>query len=133
VTPRRLNAVLVWSFGLLALIIAAVGIAGVLAFSVSTRTNEIGIRMSLGADPARVQRMVLGEGGLLLAIGLGLGLPGALFAARAIRGLLFGVAPYDPATFGIVALVMAAIGITASWIPALRASRVDPAITMRAQ
>jgi putative ABC transport system permease protein len=133
VTPRRLNAVLVWSFGLLALIIAAVGIAGVLAFSVSTRTNEIGIRMSLGADPARVQRMILGEGGLLLVIGLGLGLPGALFAARAIRGLLFGVAPDDPATFGIVALVMAAIGIAASWIPALRASRVDPAITMRAQ
>jgi putative ABC transport system permease protein len=133
VTPRRLNAVLVWSFGLLALIIAAVGIAGVLAFSVSTRTNEIGIRMSLGADPARVQRMILGEGGGLLAIGLGLGLPGALFAARGIQGLLFGVAPYDPATFGAVALLMAAIGIAASWIPALRASRVDPVITMRAQ
>jgi predicted permease len=133
VGPRRLNAVLVWSFGLLALIIAAVGIAGVLAFSVSTRTNEIGIRMSLGADPARVQRMILGEGGGLLAIGLGLGLPGAWFAARAIQGLLFGVAPYDPATFGAVALLMAAIGIAASWIPALRASRVDPVVTMRAQ
>jgi hypothetical protein len=133
VAPRRLNAVLVWSFGLLALIIAAVGIAGVLAFSVSTRTNEIGIRMSLGADPTRVQRMILGEGGALLLIGLGLGLPGALFAARAIQGLLFGVAPYDPATFGAVAVLMAAIGIAASWIPALRASRVDPVITMRAQ
>jgi ABC-type antimicrobial peptide transport system permease subunit len=121
------------SFGLLALIIAAVGIAGVLAFSVSTRTNEIGVRMSLGAAPARVQRMILGEGGVLLAIGLVLGLLGALLAARAIQGLLFGVAPYDPATFGAVALVMAAIGIAASWIPAIRASRVDPAITMRAQ
>jgi putative ABC transport system permease protein len=133
VAPRRLNAVLVWSFGLLALVIAAVGIAGVLAFSVSTRTNEIGIRMSLGADPARVQRMILGEGGGLLAIGLGLGIPGALLAARAIRGLLFGVAPYDPVTLGAVALLMAAIGIAAAWIPALRASRVDPAVTMRAQ
>ena len=133
VAPRRLNAVLVWSFGLLALIIAAVGIAGVLAFSVSTRTNEIGVRMSLGAAPAQVQRMILGEGGVLLAIGLVLGLLGALLAARAIQGLLFGVAPYDPATFGAVALVMAAIGIAASWIPAIRASRVDPAITMRAQ
>jgi len=133
VAPRRLNAVLVWSFGLLALIIAAVGIAGVLAFSVSTRINEIGIRMSLGADPAQVQRMILGEGGVLLAIGLGLGVPGALFAARVIQGLLFGVAPYDPATFGTVALVMAAIGLAASWIPALRASRVDPVITLRAQ
>ena len=133
VTPRRLNAVLVWSFGLLALIIAAVGIAGVLAFSVSARTNEIGIRMSLGAAPARVQRMILGEGGVLLALGLVLGLLGALLAARAIQGLLFGVAPYDPATFGAVALVMAVIGIAASWIPALRASRVDPVVTMRAQ
>ncbi len=133
VTPRRLNAVLVWSFGLLALIIAAVGIAGVLAFSVSARTNEIGVRMSLGAAPARVQRMILGEGGVLLALGLVLGLLGALLAARAIQGLLFGVAPYDPATFGAVALVMAVIGIAASWIPALRASRVDPVVTMRAQ
>jgi predicted permease len=133
VAPRRLNALLVWSFGLLALIIAAVGIAGVLAFSVSTRTNEIGVRMSLGAAPGRVQRMILGEGGALLVMGLVLGLAGALLAARAIQGLLFGVAPYDPATFGAVALVMAVIGIAASWIPALRASRVDPVITMRAQ
>ncbi len=133
VTPRRLNAVLVCSFGLLALIIAAVGIAGVLAFSVSARTNEIGVRMSLGAAPGRVQRMILGEGGVLLALGLVLGLLGALLAAHAIQGLLFGVAPYDPATFGAVALLMAVIGIGACWIPAVRASRVDPAITMRAQ
>jgi ABC-type antimicrobial peptide transport system permease subunit len=77
--------------------------------------------------------MILGEGGALLVMGLVLGLAGALLAARAIQGLLFGVAPYDPATFGAVALVMAVIGIAASWIPALRASRVDPVITMRAQ
>jgi predicted permease len=133
VAPRRLNAVLVWSFGFLALIIAAVGIAGVLAFSVSTRINEIGVRMSLGAAPGRVQRMILGEGGVLLALGLVLGLLGALLAARTIQGLLFGVAPYDPATFGAVAIAMAVIGIGACWIPALRASRVDPAVTMRAQ
>src|SRR5262249_20062205 len=133
VAPRRLNAVLVWSFGLLALIIAAVGIAGVLAFSVSMRTNEIGVRMSLGATPATVQRMILGEGGVLLALGLVLGVVGALLAARAIRGLLFRVAPHDPATFAAVALVMAVIGVGACWIPALRASRVDPVVTMRAQ
>jgi predicted permease len=133
VAPRRLNAMLVWSFGFLALIIAAVGIAGVLAFSVSTRINEIGVRMSLGAAPVQVQRMILGEGGVLLALGLVLGLLGALLAARAIQGLLFGVAPHDPATFGAVAIVMAVIGIGACWIPALRASRVDPAVTMRAQ
>ena len=131
VAPRRLNAVLVSSFGILAVIIAAVGIAGVLAFSVSTRTNEIGIRMSLGADSGRVQRMILGEGSVLLAVGLALGVVGAFLAARAIQGLLFGVAPDDPATFAGVAALMAAIGVAACWIPALRASRIDPAITMR--
>jgi predicted permease len=132
VSPRRLNAALVSSFGLLAVIIAAVGIAGVLAFSVSARTNEIGIRMSLGADTGRIQRMILREGGVLLAIGLASGVTGAFFATRAIRGLLFGVVPHDPVTFLAVALMMAAIGVGACWVPALRAARVDPAIAMRA-
>ena len=132
IAPRRLNAVLVSSFGILAVIIAAVGIAGVLAFSVSARTNEIGIRMSLGADRGRVQRMILREGGVLLVTGLVLGVGGAFFAARVIQGLLFGVAPHDPITLIGVAVAMAAIGIGACWIPALRASRIDPAIAMRA-
>jgi putative ABC transport system permease protein len=131
VSPRRLNAELVSSFGLLALIIAAVGIAGVLAFSVSARTTEIGIRMSLGADRGQVQRMILREGGVLLALGLVLGIAGAFFATGLVRGLLFGVAPRDPTTFVGVALLMMAIGIVACWIPALRASRIDPAIAMR--
>ena len=132
VSPRRLNAVLVSAFGLLAVVIAAVGIAGVLAFSVSARTNEIGIRMSLGADRGRVQRMILKEGGVLLAVGLALGVTGALLAARVIRGLLFGVAPHDPTTFIGVTVMMATIGLVACWIPALRAARIDPAISMRA-
>ena len=132
VSPRRLNAVLITSFGAMAVIIAAVGIAGVLAFSVSARTNEIGIRMSLGADSARVQRMILGEGGVLLAAGLALGVGGGFAAAGVMRGLLFGVAPHDPATFGGVAALMALIGILACWVPALRAARIDPAIAMRA-
>jgi predicted permease len=131
VSPRRLNAALVSSFGILAVIIAAVGIAGVLAFSVSARTNEIGIRMSLGADRGRVQRMILKEGGVLLVLGLLLGVVGALFGARIIQGLLFGVAPHDPTTFIGVAMLMVAIGIGACWIPALRAARIDPAISMR--
>jgi predicted permease len=132
VSPRRLNAALVSSFGILAVLIAAVGIAGVLGFSVSARTNEIGIRMSLGADSGRVQRMILKEGGVLLAMGVVLGVTGAFFAAGVIRGLLFGVAPRDPVTLIGVAVMMAAIGIVACWIPALRAARIDPAITMRA-
>jgi predicted permease len=131
VAPFRLNAALISSFGILAVIIAAVGIAGVLAFSVSARTNEIGIRMSLGADSGRVLRMILSEGGTLLGIGLVLGVVGALFAAGVIRGLLFGVPPRDPITFAGVALLMGAIGILACWIPAVRAARIDPAITMR--
>ena len=131
VAPRRLNAALISSFGILAVIIAAVGIAGVLAFSVSSRTNEIGIRMSLGAGRGRVQRMILKEGGVLLAAGLVLGVVGAFFASSAMRGLLFGVAPHDPVTLVGVAVMMAAIGIVACWIPARRAAQVDPAITMR--
>jgi ABC-type antimicrobial peptide transport system permease subunit len=131
VSPRRLNAALVSAFGVLAVIIAAVGIAGVLAFSVSARTNEIGIRMSLGADGGRVQRMILREGGVLLAAGLASGVAGAFFAARVIRGLLFGVTPHDPLTLLAVATTMAVVGIVACWIPALRAARIDPALAMR--
>ncbi|HEV8358768.1 MAG TPA: ABC transporter permease [Gemmatimonadales bacterium] len=133
VAPRRLNAVLVAAFGILAVIIAAVGIAGVLAFSVSARTNEIGIRMSLGADSGRVQRMVLMEGGVLLGVGLLLGVTGSLVAARLIQGLLFGVAPHDPVTLAAVATLMAAIGLGACWVPALRAARIDPGVAIRAQ
>ncbi len=131
VSPRRLNAALISSLGLLALIIASVGIAGVLAFSVSARTHEIGIRMGLGAAQGQVQRMILKEGGVLVVIGLALGVTGAFFAARIIRGLLFGVAPNDPTTFVAVPALMAVIGLLACWIPARRASRIDPAIAMR--
>jgi predicted permease len=133
VAPRRLNAELISLFGMLAVIIAAVGIAGVLAFSVSARTNEIGIRMSLGAGRGQVEWMILKEGGVLLAAGLAVGLMGAYFAGGIMRGLLFGVPPHDPATFISVGVMMAAIGIAACWFPAIRAARVDPAITMRAQ
>ena len=82
-------------------------------------------------DRGRVQRMILREGGVLLVIGLALGVVGAFVASGAMRGLLFGVAPHDPTTFTGVALLMAVIGIGACWIPALRAARIDPAITMR--
>ena len=132
VSPRRLNAALISSFGILAVIVAAVGIAGVLAFSVSARTNEIGIRMSLGADAGRVERMILKEGGVLLVLGLVVGVAGAVASARFIEGLLFGVTPHDPLTLLGVAAMMAGIGIVACWIPARRAARIDPAITMRA-
>ena len=133
VAPRRLNALLITSFGGLAMIIAVVGIAGVLAFSVSSRTNEIGIRMSLGADAARVRRMVLREGGVLLGAGLALGVVGALLAARLLQGLLFGVQPHDPVTLGLVTVVLAAVGLAGCWLPATRAARVDPGVALRAE
>ena len=133
VGPRRLNAQLVGSFGMLALIVAAIGIAAVLAFSVSARTAEIGIRMSLGADASRVHRMVLSEGGALVALGLTLGVVGALTLTRLMQGLLFGVAPHDPVTLAMVVVLMAAVGIGACWVPALRAARIDPGIALRSQ
>jgi len=131
VAPQRLNAVLISSLGGLAVIIAAVGIAGVLAFSVSARTNEIGIRMSLGADRKRIQRMILGEGGVLLVVGLAIGGVGAYATTGVMRNLLFGVAPHDAVTFGVVMAAMAVVGVIACWIPASRAARIDPAIAMR--
>jgi len=133
IAPRRLNAALVSSFGVLAVVIAAVGIFGVLAFSVSARTSEIGIRMSLGADSGRVQRMVLTEGGVLLVAGLVLGVGAALFTARLIRGLLFGIEPWDPPTLAAVAAMMTAVGFLACWLPALRAASIKPSIAMRVQ
>jgi predicted permease len=133
VAPRRVNAMLVTSFGVLALLIAAVGIAGVLAFSVSSRTGEIGIRMSLGADAMRVKGMVLREGWVLLAAGLALGVIGSLLAARLLGTLLYGVAPNDPFTLIAVAALMAAVGTLACWIPAGRAAKVEPAVALRAE
>jgi putative ABC transport system permease protein len=133
VGPRRLNAMLVGSFGLLALVVASVGIAAVLAFSVSARINEIGIRMSLGADSSRVQRMVLSEGGVLVGAGVLLGVIGALTLARLIQGLLYGVQPNDPVTLIGVAAMMALVGIAACWIPAARAASIDPAEALRKQ
>jgi putative ABC transport system permease protein len=131
VAPRRLNATLVSSFGFLAVVIAAVGIAGVLAFSVSARTNEIGIRMSLGAQRGTVERMILAEGGWLVGLGVVLGAAGAYASAGVIQGLLFGVTPHDPVTFGLVVVTMVVIGLAACWLPASRAARIDPAITLR--
>ncbi len=130
--PRRLNAMLLGGFSLLALVIASIGIAAVLAFNVSARTNEIGIRMALGAAPSRVTNMVLREGGLLLVIGLAAGVTGSLMLARFIEGLLYGVPSRDPITLAAVVVLMISIGLVACWVPAARASRIDPVEALRA-
>jgi predicted permease len=131
VAAQRINALLVSGFAVVALLIAAVGLAGVLGFSVSQRTGEIGVRMSLGAEPAQVRRMVVGEGAILLAVGLVLGAIGSLFASGLLEGMLFGVAPNDPTTLLAVVLVMGTVGVTAAWVPAMRASSVQPVEALR--
>ena len=118
---------------MLALLISVVGIGGVLAFSVSQRTGEIGIRMSLGADAGRVRRMVLAEGGVLIGLGLVLGLAGSLLASRLVRALLYGVSPQDPVTIGAVAALMVGVGMLATWLPAAWAARVAPGEAMRVE
>ncbi len=129
--PRRFNLVLVGSFAVAALLLAAVGLYGVISYSVSQRTHEIGVRMALGARRGDVLRMVLGSGLTLVSIGVAAGLAGALAASRLLTSYLFAVSPSDPATFVGVALVLAAIALLASMAPALRAARVDPMIALR--
>jgi predicted permease len=132
VVPRRLNAMFVASFAGLAFLIAIVGIAGVLASSVRSRTSELGIRMSLGAAPERLRRMVLAEGGTLIFLGIAIGVAGSALTGRLLSRLLFGVTAHDPATFVGAALLLAGVGIAACAGPAARAARIDPAVALRA-
>ncbi|PYR91497.1 MAG: ABC transporter permease [Acidobacteria bacterium] len=131
-TPRFTSALLSM-FALLALTLSAVGIYGVLSYVVTRRTREIGIRVAIGADRARVLRMVLSNGLTLALIGLGLGLVVSLPVARVMRGLLHGVTPADPLTFVAVAVALAAVALTACMVPALRATRVDPVIALKSE
>jgi predicted permease len=131
VASERLNTLLVGLLGALALAIATIGLAGVLSFFISQRTAEIGIRMSLGAPPARVLRMVMLDGATLLGLGTVIGIAGSFAATRLLEGLLFGVAPRDPLTLALVIAVMTAVGLAACSVPALRAARVDPLIAIR--
>jgi len=130
-TRERLLATLSGFFGGLALLLAVVGLYGTMAYGVTRRRTEIGIRMALGAAPARVLRMVLGEAGLLLASGLALGALGALAAARLLTSFLFGVTPTDPTTLALSALTLAAAAAAAAALPAWRASRLDPMVPLR--
>jgi len=129
--PRRLTASLLTLFALLALLIAATGIGGVLAFSVSQRTREIGVRLALGARRAQVLGLVLRQGGSMVAAGLLLGVVGAVWLARFMEGLVFGVGPRDPLTLAAVCLTLAAVGVLASLGPARRATAVDPVTALR--
>jgi predicted permease len=128
---ERLLAALSGFFGLLAVLLAGIGLYGVIAYSVARRTHEIGIRMALGADRRRITLMFLGEAMRLLIIGLAAGTVMALLATRAARSLLYGLAPHDPATLVLACLLMAAITLVASVLPARRAAALDPMVALR--
>ncbi|HZB25612.1 MAG TPA: FtsX-like permease family protein, partial [Vicinamibacterales bacterium] len=128
---ERFNMWLMTVFGASALLLAAIGIYGLMAYSVEQRTQEIGIRLALGAQAAQVKNMVVLQGMGLTAIGLAIGLAGALALTRVIATFLFGVGAWDPLVFTVVPAVLTLVAFAAIWLPARRASRVDPIVALR--
>jgi predicted permease len=130
-TREKLFATLSSFFGLLALALVSIGLYGVMSYTVSRRTHEIGIRMALGAQSGNVLRMVMGESLLLVSMGLAIGLAGALATTRLIAGMLFELTPNDPLTLALATLLLLGVAALAGWLPARRAARVDPMIALR--
>ncbi len=131
ISPQRSTMWLFTGFALLALLLGAVGIYGVLSFSVAERTHEIGLRIALGAQRNNVLKLVIGKGFKLTLMGVGIGILGALALTRFLSSLLYGVKPTDPLTFVLVALILAAVALAACYIPARRATKVDPMVVLR--
>jgi putative ABC transport system permease protein len=128
---QRFTMVLAGGFAVMALVLAGLGVYGVVSYAVSCREREIGLRLALGATTAGIARWVIRHGALLVIAGIGVGFAGALASGRLLEGLLFGVEPSDPATLLLVPLVLSAIAVLASWLPARRATKVDPAVVLR--
>jgi predicted permease len=133
VSPRRFVVILLGGFAAFALILASLGIYAVISYSVSQRKNEIGIRMALGASPATVRQLILGETMRLAGIGAAIGFVGALFATKLAASLLYGVTATDPVTFGGMIVVLTGVALLAGYLPALRASRIEPLMLLRSE
>jgi predicted permease len=129
--PQQLGGLLLGSFGLLALLLASVGLYGVMAFTVGQRVHEVGIRMALGAGPADIRRMIVRQGMLLAGLGVAIGWAGALGAGQLLSGFLFGVSAVDPLSFAAIPLLLAGVTLLACYLPARRASKVDPMVALR--
>jgi putative ABC transport system permease protein len=130
VTVRRTAMRLAGGFGLVALILATLGLYGVLAYQVTQRTREIGIRMALGSESARVFKLVLGEGAALLVIGLAVGMAGLAAVRRTLTSELYGVTPFDPAVLAAATLLLGLVALAACVVPARRAARIDPVVAL---
>jgi putative ABC transport system permease protein len=131
VAQPRFRTIILTAFSLLALVMASIGIYGVMSYLVIQRTREFGIRLSLGATPSSVLRLVLRRATVLIGAGTCLGLAGSALLVRFIAKLLFGTAPLDPLTFAAVPILLAAVALAASYIPARRATRIDPTVALR--
>ncbi|HEY8469909.1 MAG TPA: FtsX-like permease family protein, partial [Longimicrobiales bacterium] len=133
IAPRRATTTLITGFGVLALLLAGIGVYAVVAFSVAQRTREIGIRMAMGARGNDVLRLVLREGAALAVAGAAAGLLGAWMLARVLAGMVYGVSPRDPVAFALAPAVLVSIALLASLLPARRATRVDPVEAIRVE
>ena len=131
VAPERLQLILLGLFAILALTLACMGIYGVMAYFVAQRTREIGVRMALGAQTRDVIGMVVGEGLRMALLGAAVGLLGSVFLVRVLSGLLFGVTPHDPLTFGGVTAILIGVALVACYVPARRATVLDPVVALR--